>query len=253
MTFAIYDAATSGNLIWGPETHAAIPVSNGLFSVGLGRQTSGGIPTTTWNGDRYLEIQVGGEALSPRELIRSVPIAGMALTMPDNSVTAGKLANGAVKSNNLNLSSGVSCLPTGSHTQLNISGAGQWNTVPGVSLNISLTQPSRVLIWVDIEALFPIVNSETGVFAIVDGGDGLKATGVRWSNANTYSKISGQRLLDLRAGSHSMSAIAFAGTTGQMTLLSGGCIGYLVAMEGVNRFVNRCYRLTQDAGEQPVA
>jgi len=40
----------------------------------LGSQTSGGIPTSTWNGDRYLEITVGGETLSPRELIRSVPI-----------------------------------------------------------------------------------------------------------------------------------------------------------------------------------
>ena len=98
MAFAIYDAATSGNLIWGPETHAAVPVSNGLFSVGLGSQTSGGIPTTVWNGDRYLEITVGGETLTPRELIRSVPIAGMALTVPDGSVSSAKL----------NLTSGLS-------------------------------------------------------------------------------------------------------------------------------------------------
>ena len=56
-------------------------VSGGLFSVGLGSQTNGGIPTSAWNGDRYLEITVGGETLSPRELIRSVPIAGMALSV----------------------------------------------------------------------------------------------------------------------------------------------------------------------------
>jgi hypothetical protein len=92
MSFAIFDAATGGNLIWGPETHAAISVSSGLFSVGLGSQTSGGIPTTAWNGDRYLEITVGGETLSPRELIRSVPIAGMALTVPDGAVTPSKLS-----------------------------------------------------------------------------------------------------------------------------------------------------------------
>jgi hypothetical protein len=90
MEFAIFDAATGGNLIWGPETHAAIPVSNGLFSVGLGSQTSGGIPTTAWNGDRYLEIRVGGETLSPRELIRSVPIAGMALTVPDGAINLSR-------------------------------------------------------------------------------------------------------------------------------------------------------------------
>ena len=66
MSFALFDASTGGNLMWGPESHAAVPVSNGLFSVGLGSQTSGGIPTNVWNGDRYLEITVSGETLSPR-------------------------------------------------------------------------------------------------------------------------------------------------------------------------------------------
>ncbi|HNT73527.1 MAG TPA: hypothetical protein PKH77_00770 [Anaerolineae bacterium] len=93
MSFALYDAATGGTLIWGPEAHTAIPVSDGLFSVGLGSQTAGGIPTSAWNGDRYLEITVGGEMLSPRELIRSVPIAGMALTVPDGAITKEKLGD----------------------------------------------------------------------------------------------------------------------------------------------------------------
>jgi hypothetical protein len=96
MSFAIYDAATSGNLVWGPESHSAVPVTNGLFSVGLGSLTSGGIPTNVWNGDRYLQISVGGETLTPRELLRSVPIAGMALTVPDGAINASQLANGAV-------------------------------------------------------------------------------------------------------------------------------------------------------------
>jgi hypothetical protein len=96
MSFALYDAATGGTLIWGPENHTAVPVSDGLFSVGLGSQTSGGIPTTTWNGDRYLEITVDGETLAPRELIRSVPIAGMALTVPDGTIGSAQIADGAV-------------------------------------------------------------------------------------------------------------------------------------------------------------
>ncbi len=93
MSFSLWNANTGGSLIWGPESHAAVPVSEGLFNVGLGSQTSGGIPTTTWNGDRYLEITVGGEILSPRELIRSVPIAGMALTLPDHTVDGDMLAS----------------------------------------------------------------------------------------------------------------------------------------------------------------
>ena len=92
MEFAIYDDSTGGNLIWGPEEHGTIQVSDGLFSVGLGSETIGGIPTSVWNGDRYLEITVDNEVLSPRELIRSVPIAGMALTVPDRAVTSEKLA-----------------------------------------------------------------------------------------------------------------------------------------------------------------
>ena len=96
MGFAIYDAATDGSLIWGPENHSAVPVTEGLFNVGLGSQTSGGIPITAWNGDRYLEITIGGETLLPRELIRSVPIAGMALTVPNETIGTNHLLPGAV-------------------------------------------------------------------------------------------------------------------------------------------------------------
>ncbi len=95
MSFAIYDAKEDDNLIWpadGEEDHV-VDVSDGLFSVPLGSETSGGIPTTTWNGDRYLEITVGGETLEPRELIRSVPIAGMALTVPDGAITREKIGD----------------------------------------------------------------------------------------------------------------------------------------------------------------
>jgi hypothetical protein len=94
--FAIYDATTGGNVVWGAETHANVPVTDGLFNVGLGSQTSGGIPTNVWNGARYLQITVGGEALSPRELIRSVPIAGMALTVPNEAIGTGHITNGSI-------------------------------------------------------------------------------------------------------------------------------------------------------------
>jgi hypothetical protein len=96
ITFAIYASAAGNDLVWGPESHADVPVSEGLFSVGLGSQTAGGIPTTVWDDDRYLQITVNGEALAPREMIRSVPIAGLALTVPDGAITADKLSETAV-------------------------------------------------------------------------------------------------------------------------------------------------------------
>jgi hypothetical protein len=105
MSFAIYDAATDGNLIWGPEEHT-VEVSDGLFSVGLGSKTSGGIPTSVWRGDRYLEISVNNEALAPRELLRSAPVTQMALDVAAGTITSTHLMNGAVTTEKLNLMEG---------------------------------------------------------------------------------------------------------------------------------------------------
>lgn len=96
MTFSIWDSAEGSSIVWGPESHDSVPITNGLFNVGLGSKTSGGIPTNVWDGDRYLEITVRGETLSPRELIRSVPIAGMAITVPDDSITAEQILDGSI-------------------------------------------------------------------------------------------------------------------------------------------------------------
>jgi hypothetical protein len=103
MSFSLWDAANGGNKVWGPESQAAVPVNDGLFHVGLGSQTSGGIPTSVWEGDRYLEITVDGETLSPRELVRSVPIAGMALTVPDHAITGQHLAKTGFGASNVPL------------------------------------------------------------------------------------------------------------------------------------------------------
>ena len=89
MSFALYDAASGGMMVWpgdGPEEHPTVQVNAGLFSVGLGSRTAGGIPTSTWDGDRYLEVTVDGETLSPREILRGVPVAGLALTVPQMRV-----------------------------------------------------------------------------------------------------------------------------------------------------------------------
>lgn len=139
MSFAVYDAATAGNLIWGPEQHTAVEVSEGLFSIGLGSQTSGGIPTTTWNGDRYLEITVDGETLEPRELIRSVPIAGMALTVPDGAITASKLAPeaiGTAQNTSVHHSGTVTMIGTAEDDVL---------IFPDTEVTIQVPAPSRIL------------------------------------------------------------------------------------------------------------
>ncbi len=101
--FGIYNAAEGGSLLWpagGPETHQ-VDVVNGLFTVGLGSLTTGGIPTNLWTGDRYLEITIGDETLTPRELIRSVPVAGMALTVPDGAIGTKQIENNGITTDDI--------------------------------------------------------------------------------------------------------------------------------------------------------
>ncbi len=141
MTFALYDAATGGTLVWGPENHTAVPVSGGLFGVGLGSQTSGGIPTSVWDGDRYLEISVGGETLSPRELIRSVPVAGMALTVPDGAITSRHIAFG----------NGFASRYRGTDPHYRTGRNSDWVDLPDSTISIDLDVPSQVLVIVTIK------------------------------------------------------------------------------------------------------
>ncbi len=211
MSFSLWDADTGGSLVWGPESHAAVPVSEGLFSVGLGSQTGGGIPTTTWNGDRYLEITVGGETLSPRELIRSVPIAGMALTVPD----------GSVESSDLDLDYGTVCLS--GHVQVSLPGDYQSVDVPGLSLDFYLEKPSTVLVWIDGLARFnqPSGNREVSVALLVDGSE---ASMTFDQNDNVWFNVEGQRILALDSGTHTLSVTGLSYQAG--TLIVHGVSGY---------------------------
>jgi hypothetical protein len=173
LKFAIYDAAEGGAMIWPvdgePELHEDVIVSDGLFSVGLGSRTTGGVPTGVWSGDRYLQVWVESEELAPRELLRSVPIAGMALTVPA----------GAIKSSDLNLTSGTACLPE----RVDLTLAGNWENVevPGLTLEFSLEKPSKVLVWMTGLAKFSQVSSgESDINLFVDNEDKAAA----YSNAN---------------------------------------------------------------------
>lgn len=86
LTFSLYNQASSGSRLWGPESHNNVPISDGLFSVLLGSQVA--IPSSAIGGDLWLEISVNGETLSPREQLGAVPVA---MTVPDSSITNAKL------------------------------------------------------------------------------------------------------------------------------------------------------------------
>jgi hypothetical protein len=227
MAFALWDAPSGGNLVWGPESYAAVPVSEGLFSVGLGSLTPGGIPTSAWSGDRYLEITVGGETLAPRELIRSVPIAGMALTVPDGAITSTQIADGGVASGDLALDGDAACLSEQAQVSLS---AGEAAEVPGLNLEFALDAPGRILVWFDGLARFEAASTgESGVALTVDG---TPTTGER-SDGDGWFNLNGQRMVGLDAGAHALALqVSSVDNDGTMFLTASGpyqtCVNYLV-------------------------
>jgi len=101
MIFRFYNQPTDGAALW-TENHTAdnaVPVQDGLFHVMLGSLNP--ISPTVWTNDQlYLGIQVGSEPeLLPREMLGSVPFAmqsGIALSVPDGSISTDKIADGAI-------------------------------------------------------------------------------------------------------------------------------------------------------------
>ncbi|MCK5051230.1 MAG: tail fiber domain-containing protein [Candidatus Cloacimonetes bacterium] len=70
--FLIYNAETGGTLLWSESQD--VSTTNGIFHVLLGSMVS--FPPYLFDGaDRWLELVVGGETLSPRTTIASVPYA----------------------------------------------------------------------------------------------------------------------------------------------------------------------------------
>ncbi len=70
LTFSLCDSAVGGNLVAGPLVLSGVPVTAGLFTVELdfGADAFDGA-------DRWLEIVIGSQVLSPRTKIASVPYA----------------------------------------------------------------------------------------------------------------------------------------------------------------------------------
>jgi len=87
MAFGLWDAATSGSQLWGPET-LDVHVDNGFFAVVLGSLQP--IDPAILHTDTYLEISVGEETLTPRQQIASVAFA---LVAGDTHLLDGQEAN----------------------------------------------------------------------------------------------------------------------------------------------------------------
>jgi hypothetical protein len=73
LVFRLYDAASEGNLEWGPETHNNVQVTNGIFQVVLGSSVT--LYPNDFDEALYLGVWVNDTAVPPRQPLRAVPYA----------------------------------------------------------------------------------------------------------------------------------------------------------------------------------
>ncbi len=94
MDFAIYDDSTGGTVLW-METHGNVTIDSGGFSVILGAISpiDGNVFAAT---DRWLDITVGGESITPRTRLTSVPYAYHTLRADTASTGGGWTDDGEV-------------------------------------------------------------------------------------------------------------------------------------------------------------
>jgi len=155
---------------------------------------------------------VGGETLSPRELIRSVPIAGMALTVPDGAITSAKLAR------NLSRVVATSEIPMpDDHTEYDI-----------LSLTITLDRETLVT----IHASAGLQNNSTDTFfrakVVVDGSGIIHSDS--WNKAGIGEQLMmstavllgpGQHTIKLRASSWSDNSSVSGDARTQLVVIEG--------------------------------
>ncbi len=98
VVFSLYDQESGGTALW-KETQN-LETSNGIFSAHLGSVNP--IDTLTFNRPFYLGIQVdGGDELSPRTRLTTVPYARRAHSIDDSTVTSDKLTVQAVSESHI--------------------------------------------------------------------------------------------------------------------------------------------------------
>lgn len=89
MTVSLWDEPAGGNQI-GNDWTQPVDVQDGLFQV----DPIFGLMSVTWDGPRFLQIEVDGATLSPRQLITAAPVALYAMSSADGSpwgVSSGNL------------------------------------------------------------------------------------------------------------------------------------------------------------------
>lgn len=111
MVFRVYGAETAGSPLW-TGTHTAangnpVTVSVGIFSVLLGSGSGNSLSSSLFSSpDRWIEVQISSEILSPRQRMGSVPYALQAEEAKDAAALGGLAASAFVGQGQANSVSG---------------------------------------------------------------------------------------------------------------------------------------------------
>jgi hypothetical protein len=101
ITYNLFDAAIGGTKLW-TETQN-IQVSKGIYNVLLG-SINPLYPSVFNSENRWLEISIGGELLSPRNRLTSVPFALRSGSIAAGSVNSDSIEFGSITANHLDSS-----------------------------------------------------------------------------------------------------------------------------------------------------
>ena len=206
-TFRLYTISSGGSSIWS-ETQSA-QVKRGLFSAILGNVNP--IPdSVTFDRQYWLGVQVASDPeLSPRMQLTSVGSsmnslrADVAQTVPDASITSGRIANGQVVKSINNLhdnvtmrgANGASVTTNGDTITVTASGGGGGGigSIQNTDNTLSITNPGGPTTTINLQSPF-IINSTVGIGTSsptskldVNGGSGTGAyVGIHGSSNDNY-------------------------------------------------------------------
>jgi len=212
MTFAIYDAVSAGNQKW-TETQGSVNVNKGIFSVLLGGVTPIPDSVFTTSTNRWFELTIAGQILTPRTGIVAAPYAYTA-TYAD---TAFYVHNGAGDNNWIFLiSDGAdTTLQTGGPWGLARAGNVLFGNADSTHVNFGIACTTGYVDWNDKYCTIGggYLNSIKGSAGTIAGGEQNSATDWYATVGGGYTNIAGSRSATV-AGGESNTASSGSTTVG---------------------------------------